>query len=99
MTSIVVLDNMIAIFGGRSDFAALKEERTHEYMVPPQLPVIFNETAVKPGEEEDSDQQGYASPHADDDTDCLVVGEGNTRGAAFPYNKHCCLVSICSILF
>jgi hypothetical protein len=53
--------------GRRRDGVSTQKQRALEYMVPLELPVLFDSSMVQPGDEESRDRQAEANPDHEDD--------------------------------
>lgn len=88
MTLIKVLDATTHAFGLRTGLGAAEQERAHGDVPPAEGPVVLNDDAVQPGDEEDTGNEGHGTTDTDDQTGLLGVVEVRVDGTTLPDEQH-----------
>ena len=88
VTLVEVLDGALVVGRGGRDLAAAEEERAHEDVVPLELPVLLDDQAVDPGDEESGNEQTESSTSGNDDTGELSLGEVDLVVTTLPDEQH-----------
>lgn len=87
MASVEVLNGSLASGVGGSIGAAQKE-RAKRNVPPAELPVVLDDDAVKPGHEEDGNDEGPAGAHTHDGSGNLGVSQVDGVTATLPEEQH-----------
>ena len=88
MTLVEVADGSLEVSRRRGRLATLQNEGTQEDMVPPELPVVFDDNSVEPGHEESTDEEREACSRADNGTGELGVRQSDLVVATLPQQQH-----------
>jgi hypothetical protein len=88
MALIEVANNTLEVLGGGRDGAAAEEKRAKEDVVGLDLPILLDDNAVQPGDEEDGHEKTPTSTSSNNDTWDLLLSEVDLVRAALPDQKH-----------
>lgn len=88
VTLVEILDTSLSTLGLSRRGGSLEQKRTHGDMPPAQLPVVDDDDAVKPGQEEDGDDESPGGTNTDDKTSSLGISEADGDGATLPDDEH-----------
>lgn len=83
-----VANNTLEVVGGRRNGTTAEEERAKEDVVGLDLPILLDDNAVQPGDEENGHEKTPASTSSDNDTGDLLLSEVDLVRATLPDQKH-----------
>lgn len=88
VTLVEVADGALEVGGRGRDRTTAEEERALDQVVSLDLPILLDDDAVEPRDEEDGHEETPSGTSSDDDTGDLGLGEVDLVAATLPDEKH-----------
>ena len=85
---VVVANNTLEVGRRRRNLATAEEERTLEDVPAVELPVLLDDDAVHPGNEEEGDEESEGGTSGDNNAGNLGFGQVNFVVTALPEQQH-----------
>jgi hypothetical protein len=88
VAGVEVTDTTRSTVGLDRGLGTLQQERAHGNVPPAELPVVLDDNAIQPGNEEDGDKESPGGTDTNNHTGSLSIVEGDLDGTTLPDDKH-----------